>query len=703
MTNFALMIDPTRVDISPRIALASWARRVPLMAFSALLIAGCGGGGGGTTTATGVASTPTPAPAPTPSPTPVPTPTPAPTATLTVSAGVGGTVSSDPSGIASGSGSESSASFTPGTSVTLTAQPASGYAFSQWGGACSGFIASCTVELTGNSSVTASFSPVAPVTGAPYILYTDIVSGPTSGGENDKGAYLSIFGKNFGSTGLGTTTKVKIGGVEVADYRYLGFSKVPGIQQITVQVGALGGAAQGVALPVQVIVGSDVSNTNVTFKPNPGRMLFVDNVAGDDDTAAPGDITKPYRYVQTPALYTGGAWEVVRPGDIIVMRGHGSVNPWTDVGFEHFFMRFRDKSGSAPTGASGTGAIAIVGYPGEDTYIRGTQAQGITGGCISAINGQANPGKGQWAVISNLRIDCEGYDGPISQEVFGHNWRVINNDLSASTAPRGPDPTNPRMAGITGNGDNSVWYGNHIHDIQGRSGECHGIYIDGNGSYDIAYNYIHDIRDGNGFQVYVNGGNGSTLADNISLHHNMIHDVSKHGINIADGARNNVKIWNNIVYNVDFAAIRFNTTNLLGAQIFNNTFYNTNRNGNTAYGALTNDWNLQAGALDIENNIFYVNSGTPYKSGSNANNISGSTATIANNLWFNGSGSTSFDSTAVTSDPLFVTDGSDFHLQAGSPAIGAGSLTSAVTSLVHTDFDVTSRGTTSIDLGALEY
>ena len=107
-----------------------------------------------------------------------------------------------------------------------------------------------------------------------------------------------------------------------------------------------------------------------------------------------------------------------------------------------------------------------MGYPGEDTYIRGTLANGMTGGCISAINGQSFAGMGQCVVVSNLRIDCEGCDGPISQEIFGHNWRVINNDLVASTAPR-TGANIPRMAGITGNGNNSIWSGNQIHEIQG--------------------------------------------------------------------------------------------------------------------------------------------------------------------------------------------------------------------------------------------
>lgn len=134
----------------------------------------------------------------------------------------------------------------------------------------------------------------------------------------------------------------------------------------------------------------------------------------------------------------------------------------------------------------------------------------------------------------------------ISQEIYGHHWRVVNNDLSASTAPTsGPDV--PRMGGITGNGDNSFWYGNHIHDIQGSEQECHGIYIDGDGSYDIAYNHIENIRSGNGFQIYANGGAGSDNVNNVRFHHNWVHDVSKHGINIADGSQNGIVIYDNVV------------------------------------------------------------------------------------------------------------------------------------------------------------
>lgn len=533
----------------------------------------------------------------------------------------------------------------------------------------------------------------------PQIYYTDIISGPNSGGENNKGIYLSIFGKNFGASGLGSTVKVYINNVEVDNYRYLGASKGrPDIQQISVQIGALGNPTPGLALPIKVVVNGVASNTDKTFMVNPGRIFFVDNVIGNDATAVVGNIAQPFRYVQTPALYTGGAWPAVQPGDFIVMRGRGNANPWLDVGFEGYFMRFRNKSGTAPSGASGSGAIAIMAYPGEDVFIRGRLANGMTGGCISGVNGQSFGGMGQWVVISGLRIDCEGYDGPISQQIFGHNWRVVNNDLAASTAPTS-GPNIPRMAGITGNGNNSIWYGNHIHDIQGSPQECHGIYIDGDGSYDIAYNNIHDIRSGNGFQVYVNGGNGSDYASNIKLHHNLIHDVSKHGINIADGASNNVGVWNNVVYNVQFAGIRFNTMTLKGGRFYNNTFYNTNRAGSPAYGAITNDWTFPSNAFDIQNNIFHVATGTPYNSGSNG--VPASAGIIARNVWFNGSGGTNFDSSPVLADPMFVNAaGADFHLQAASPARGVGS--TLVLALVTDDFDLTEARPMQVDIGAYQ-
>jgi hypothetical protein len=72
------------------------------------------------------------------------------TYTLTVSKnGTGsGTVTSSPPGTA----------YNAGTSVTLTATPGANSTFAGWSGACSGRSGTCTVVMTRNAAVTATFN-----------------------------------------------------------------------------------------------------------------------------------------------------------------------------------------------------------------------------------------------------------------------------------------------------------------------------------------------------------------------------------------------------------------------------------------------------------------------------------------------------------------------------------------------------------------
>jgi len=77
--------------------------------------------------------------------------------TLTVSPTGNGTVTG--SGIDCGNGAlDCSEIYAPGTSVTLTATPASGAVFSRWGGACSGSTTACSLAVNASQSVTAAFS-----------------------------------------------------------------------------------------------------------------------------------------------------------------------------------------------------------------------------------------------------------------------------------------------------------------------------------------------------------------------------------------------------------------------------------------------------------------------------------------------------------------------------------------------------------------
>jgi len=72
----------------------------------------------------------------------------------TIGSGVG-IISSSPSGI--DCGNNCSAGFSSGSTVTLTANPDSGYVFGGWSGACSGSSTTCTVTMNTSKTVTAQF------------------------------------------------------------------------------------------------------------------------------------------------------------------------------------------------------------------------------------------------------------------------------------------------------------------------------------------------------------------------------------------------------------------------------------------------------------------------------------------------------------------------------------------------------------------
>lgn len=71
-----------------------------------------------------------------------------------------GTITSAPPGI--DCGTDCSASYTPETTVILTASPANGSTFSGWSGACSHSSTTCTVTMNSDKSVTASFGTTPP-------------------------------------------------------------------------------------------------------------------------------------------------------------------------------------------------------------------------------------------------------------------------------------------------------------------------------------------------------------------------------------------------------------------------------------------------------------------------------------------------------------------------------------------------------------
>jgi len=545
-------------------------------------------------------------------------------------------------------------------------------------------------------------SPDAPIT-TPLILYTDTVTGPTAGGEKNHGGYLSIFGKNFGTdpSELGNSIRVFIGGAEVADYRYLGKSAVGkklGIQQLTVQVGSLGDAVPGTPLPVVVRVNGVYSNTDNTFTPSGGRVLFV-ALDGDDGTAVPNDLGHPWRHLQDYSRHVG-AYYAMNAGDQVVFRG----GDWTDaIGFSASggsWARF-DRSASARNGTA-KAWIHITAYPKpagknkiEDVHY--TTPAGKSGG-IQGSEGAVAGTTGNYIAISNLRMDvaagAQRDAAPINFQYVTGPWRVVNNELGPWTA--GPSPT-LNAAGVSGHGDGMIVLGNHIHDIEGTSElQNHGIYADTTAqNWDVGYNWIHGMTGGSLIQFNDNeGGAGSYRLPNgetwrgfvgIRIHHNWLEDSVKYAVNFNDqgsvkGGEYEARIWNNVIIGTGWQPLRINSTQPTQKLWFAyNTLYDDMQEAQKPGAGYIS---LEAWSDKAENkyydNIFafgsHTSPSTQWMSNSGAKPGGPANNDLKNGLYWPkkldpNDPITYGDSAAIIGNPLFVDPAhGDFTTKSGSPA-----------------------------------
>jgi hypothetical protein len=652
-------------------------RHVSVLAFLVGL-AGCGGGGSADAS-------------------PTPPPPPPGVFTLSVKTTGSGQVTSTPAGVSCTA--DCSVTFDANTAVTLSATPSSNYALDAWTGDCTG--ANCAVTLSKDATVTANFVPTVPVANVPYVDFTDTLSAPTSHGENGLGGYLSIFGTNFGTaSGLGASTRVYIGGVEVANYRYLGPAKVSGklgLQQITVQVGSLGGAAAGKALPVKVVVNGVPSNIGNTFTPTAGHVLFV-SLSGSDSTAKLDDPAHPYRSLQDMSTFKG-AYFSMGAGDQVVLR----AGNWNDSnGVDTTWMRF----GAGQYARNGTPSawIHVTAYPGpikgnaiEDVhYTTPAGASGGIAGPWSAIAGTS----GEYVAVSNLRFDVAGGAArdaaPINFQYTGGHWRVVNNEIGPWVAG---SSAILNAAGVSGHGDGMAILGNHIHDIAGTSDlQNHGIYADTTAqNWEVAYNWIHDITGGSLVQFNDNEGgagtyqmpHGGTWAGftGILVHHNWLENAAKYGVNFNDqmSAKAGVydgKIWNNVIVGTQLPPLRINSTQPTQTMWF---AFNTLYNDMTTASGTGNGYVRQEGWADMAgvHNVFYDNvfaigpktvAGTQWFANVGGTAATSKTYDFKRNLYFGDGQSpaapgTIGDTTALVGDPQFTSaTASDFSTKSTSPA-----------------------------------
>jgi PKD repeat protein len=527
------------------------------------------------------------------------------------------------------------------------------------------------------------FQP-AHATAKPVILYTDILSGPNTGGENNNGTYLSIFGKGFGPDRASVNGKVTINGTEVAVYKQWGAqSKVydsHGIQVITVQSGP--SVTSG---PIVVAVNGEQSNNNHVFTVIPGNIIFV---ALNGNDANDGSFT-------SPKLNANSAANGMQAGDHLVLRGGTWQQPENNGGFIAF-KSVDPGTSSAP--------IAVMGYPGEDVFLDGNNG-------TARIKWHSN--HGSYSTWANLRMVNGGFHQATQSSPYATNIRIVNVKTGEW------HKTGGGSGNIIGPVTNYSILGNEIHDI-GDNKLYHGIYLSVQDidltDIEIGWNHFNDINwcetgiqndpsastnqcAGNAIQFY-DGGSGPPYTRNVSIHDNVIHDVSKNGIALGSHSSTGYKVYNNLVYRTGQnyqGGIKFGYQDL-EAEAYNNILYDNNI-GFDFTGATS---------VVLKNNIVIATSGqdlTTQSGGFDWPSIIDDSHNIffggTTPLWADGAGT-------LNTDPILLDPSNDnFHLQSGSPAIDAGA---DVSSVVTKDFDGNPRpmdgdnnGTYLTDIGAYEY
>jgi len=525
-------------------------------------------------------------------------------------------------------------------------------------------VSDCFGRNLGRISFIAFLTCLSPLAhGTPTIFFSDIVTGPNTGGENNLGAYLTLFGRDFGATQ--DTSQVTINGVPVAAVKQWSANKV------TVQPGPA--VTSGV---IGITVGANsYSDSAITFTVVPGKIFFV-SLSGSDFSGQANNINRPFRKIN--AVIDSPKFG---PGDHIVVRG----GIWSDIYARYgSFFSIAHKSGAA------SAPMVIMGYPTETVLLtRTTQSRGI-----HSFNTSGH------FVIANFRLNADGRALGIGLAPGTINVRVVNNELYGFFEDSGGS------AVIAGSGRQYRILGNHVHD-NGGSKLYHALYFDGRAAavddIEIAYNHIHHQTGGRGIQVY---GDTGTLINNVRVHHNLIHDIALDGVIFGRDSGIGFQAYNNVIFRTavptlrgpskDFGVsggcIRFDSPHLV-ATIYNNTFADCAVDSDPESGGIRFQKAMQ---VTLVNNVvsgkYYVDVGSMP-----------TTFVSSHNLWFGTAVAPTWDNQPISADPQFVDPpAGDFRVRASSPAIDRGS--ASVKDVVANDFDGVPRPQgTGYDVGAFEF
>jgi hypothetical protein len=512
--------------------------------------------------------------------------------------------------------------------------------------------------------------------GPPHIFYSDIDSGPNAGGENNAGAFVTIYGGGFGANR--GSSLVTVGGGAVAAYKLWSDTRVSfqlgsGAQSGSIVVNTAGGGSNGVDFTVRA-----------------GNIYFV---AVDGSDAAGGGFSTPWKTILK-------ARNSIKPGDIVYVRN--GVAQSTDDG-----EGWRACLTLGGIGGVSGKPLALVVYPGETATIGGTTT------CGSGIRTKGQ-GENYWTFAGfNLRGTGEAIAAALVQ-----GWRIVANDM---TCPNGDGASACLETGVA---TYLKVYGNNVHDAGTvrASALYHGVYFSTDSNHvDFGWNTIANVHGCRGLQIHSSPLQGGGASDptghnqfDIRIHDNVIHDTQCDGIVLytVDPSQGAVEVYNNVIYNAGQGPNNpeksgtwscvyvgaYTNTGPAGSgtvEVYNNTMYNCGAFANPPYSE-SSAGVLFAGpdankSVRLRNNIIVMfNANVPYVLGATAAGRSCTTCTRisgSNNLLFGPAqaGSEASLTGTITANPLFTGAAAyDFRIVGTSPAASAGTDTGLATDIAGT-------------------
>lgn len=548
---------------------------------------------------------------------------------------------------------------------------------------------------------------------APQIFFTDLESGPNSGGETAgefSGAYITLYGNFFGAsqgnsavTWNGQNCLRAVPGT--GSYSGWGAAHL-WYQKIVVQLGSNCSPGPGNFV---VTVNGKASN-GAPFTVRPGNIFCVARSGSDSSS---GKFPNHCWATIAKAAYK------IAAGDIAYIEN--GVNQTRPSDYDAYLPIATSGSAGRP--------LALVVYPGAAATI------GATNGAINYALRTPNIGGFHFWTLAGFTVRSNN----IGIEISGgsSDFRVVAMDASCPTAI-GVFQGGCMDTALTAS--HIAYLGNYVHDnAQVAPGSStkgfHNMYFSTDSNHIVA---AWNLIDGDTGQDRCNGGrcnacrgiqfhsspaNGGGPRDpsghdqfDLRVHDNVIRNTHCDGINFAtvDPSKGTVEAYNNVIYHVgtgvltgdqsSFACIYF--AGLLNngpapsgtAEVYNNTCYDAGGIGRVPNSGAFAVFPSGTMKVNLRNNIVYALANESYISSNSASQTEAYMG--SNNLFFGAGSGPSFLSANKNSDPKLVNArAGDFHLLPGSPAIDAGAA-------VHLGIDhdgVTRPQGFGSDIGAYEF